>query len=166
MFFLLDTCALNHIQELHIHKIIDLRENLSRFRIGITNAVLTEWIHYGLVDFFPPTNCYILPVQIQEIEQLLFRFPFFSDFDEADQTLLWVLIHEPSVLISDDGGLNAAALSMEKKAIFLPDWCLSLVKEGFLTKNDVRKTLKYWEKTHRFRMSDLKRWNEFLNHIS
>ncbi|MCF2140121.1 MAG: hypothetical protein K9W44_08715 [Candidatus Lokiarchaeota archaeon] len=165
MFFLLDTCALNHIRELYNYKIIDLRHVLKFFRICITQDVLSEWVYYNLDHFFPPTNCYIFPVEDKELEQMIQNFPFFEDFDIADQTLLLSLIQESSVLISDDGALNAAALSINKKAIFLPDFCIFLVNEGFFSKKDVRRAIKFWEKVHRFRLSDLKRWTRTLNQI-
>ena len=94
------------------------------------------------------------------------RFPFFRDFDEADQTLLWASMQDSSVIISDDGGLNAAALSIGKKAIFLPDFCFFLVKEGLISKNEMRRALKYWERVHRYRLSEIKRWRNSLNLIT
>ena len=163
MLFLLDTCALNHICELHEAKIIDLREVLVQFRIGITHAVLKEWENYGLAQYFSPARCYLLPVQNHDIVQMQARFPFFQDFDEADQTLLWISMQKSVVILSDDGDLNAAALSIGKKALFLPDFCLFLVKTDYLTKNSFRKALKFWENVHRYRLAELKRWRTSLN---
>lgn len=165
MFYLFDTCALNHIRELQENKIIDLRNIILQFRIGITNAIVKEWENYGLVHFFSPENCYLIPIQNHDIDGMIARFPFFNDFDEADQTLLWASMQDSSVIISDDGGLNAAALSVGKKAIFLPDLLIYLVKEGFLNKNEVRKALKFWKEVHRYNKSSHKRWLKSLNLI-
>lgn len=166
MFFLLDTCALNHIRELQEHMIIDLRDIIFQFRIGITNAIVKEWENFGLVHFFSPENCYLIPVQNQDIYKMLTRFPFFSDFDRADQTLLRASMQESSVIISDDGGLNAAALSIGEKAIFLPDFLIYLVKEDFLKKNKVWEALKFWKEVHRYDKSSHKRWIKSLNLIT
>ena len=166
MFFLLDTCALNHIRELQQYKIIDLRDFILQFRIGITSSIVKEWENFGLVHFLSPENCYLLPIQNHDIDRMLTRFPFFIDFDEADQTLLCASLQESSVIISDDGGLNAAALSIGKKAIFLPDFLIYLVKEGFLKKNEVRKALKFWKEVHRFKLSFHKHWLKSLNLIT
>ncbi len=163
---MLDTCALNHIWELHENNLLDLRAILLQFRIGITKEIVKEWENYDLVRFFSPSNCYLLPILDQDIEKMNIRFPFFRDFDVADQTLLWALMQESSVIISDDGGLNAAALSIGKKAIFLPDFCIFLVKEGLISKNEVRKALKFWERVHRYRLSEIKRWRNSLNRIT
>lgn len=166
MFYLFDTCALNHIRELQEHKIIDLRNIILQFRIGITNEIVKEWENFGLVHFFLPENCYLLPIQIHDIDIMIARFPFFNDFDKVDQTLLWASMQESSVIISDDGGLNAAALSVGEKAIFLPDFLIYLVKESFLKKNIVRKALKFWKEVHRYNKSSQKRWIKSLNLIT
>ena len=166
MFYLFDTCALNHIRELQEHMIIDLRDIILQFRIGITNAIVEEWENFALVHFFSPTNCYLIPIQNHDIDKMITRFPFFSDFDEAEQNLLWAAMQESSVIISDDGGLNAAALSIGKKAIFLPDFLIYLVKENFLKKNEVRKALKFWKEVHRYNNSSHKRWLKSLNLIT
>ncbi|MHA1521947.1 MAG: hypothetical protein ACTSRK_17360 [Promethearchaeota archaeon] len=165
MYFLLDTCALNHCRELQEHDLLDLREIFGQFRIGITNAIVKEWENYELSRFFALSNCSLLPVSDQDLDEMISRFPFFRDFDVADQTLLFVTTQESSIIISDDGGLNAAALSIGKKAIFLPDFCIFLVEKGLISKNEVRGALKFWEKVHRYRLSEIKRWPISLNRI-
>ncbi|TFH29231.1 MAG: hypothetical protein E4G98_04200 [Promethearchaeota archaeon] len=163
---MLDTCALNHIRELSENELLDIRSILLQFRIGTTKAIVQEWEHYDLVRFFSPSNCSLLSILDQDIEKMNIRFPFFCDFDEADQSLLWASMQDSSVIISDDGGLNAAALSIGTKAIFLPDFCIFLVKEGLISKNEVRKALKFWEGVHRYRLSEIKRWRNSLNLIT
>ena len=93
-------------------------------------------------------------------------FPYFNEFDEADLTLLWASKQESSVIISDDGGLNVAALSIGEKAIFLHDFLIYLVKEGYPKKNDVRKAFKFWKEVHRYDKSSHKRWYKSLNLIN
>ncbi len=166
MLFLLDTCALNHIRELFEHRIVDLRKILPQFHTATTNAVVKEWVNYELDLFFPTPNCHLIPVPTLGVDRMNSRFPFFRDFDKADQTLLWTSLHESSVIISDDGGLIAAALSIGKKALFLPDFCIFLVKDGFLSKNIMRKALKFWETKHRYNLADIKRWHQSLNRIT
>ena len=165
MLFLLDICALNHIRELQEHKIFDLRDSIIQFRIGISKTILKEWENYELNHFFSIENCDIFSIRNQDIDIMNTKYPFFGDFDKADQTLLYLSIQKSSIIISDDGGLIAAAISLGNNAFFLPDFCIFLVKENFLSKNEMRKILKFWEKNHRFKLTALKHWNNSLNLI-
>jgi len=164
-YFFFDTCAINHIRELYTNISLDLRNDLMQFRLGITSAVLTEWNHYELNAFLDPANCYHIPIQNEDMAKMIGKYPFFSEFDLADQTLIYVAINESAVIISDDGALNAAIVSINRRALFLPDFIIQLTKSGILKKKVVGQMFRYWEKVARYNKKMLKRWIEILNQI-
>jgi len=163
--FFLDTCAINHIRELQTNISLDLRKHLLQYRLGLTSAVLKEWNHYSLDIFLDPTNCYHIPIQNEYIDQMLQKYPFFSDFDLADQSLIYVAIFESAVIISDDGALNAAIVSINRKALFLPDLCIQFIKTEILNKKEMMQMLRFWKKVGRYNKQMLKRWEEKLMQI-
>ncbi|MHA1921123.1 MAG: hypothetical protein ACTSWX_15345 [Promethearchaeota archaeon] len=166
MIFLTNTCFWLHSFELFTNKIIDIRPNFNDFKWGITSEIRKELINFENEGFLNFDNIDIIPVSNDEILRFQKKYPTISHFDLADQTLIIVALREPSVILTDDGGLLMESQALQIKTFFLPQFLLILVKEGTIPKNTYYKCLRYWEKTNSYPKKQLKIWKTKLQIIN
>ena len=165
MKFLTDTCFWLHSFELFTNKIIDIRSVFNDFQWGITSEIRKELINFENEGFLNYDNIDIVPVSDDEILRIQKIYPTTSHFDIADQTLIVAALREPCVILTDDGGLLMESQALQIKALFLPQFLLSLVKEGVVSKNTYYQCLRYWEKTKSYPKKQLKIWKAKLQII-
>ncbi len=143
---------------------LDLRPLLAEFKWGFSREVIAELqdFGYGPNSFIPFSEAIISPVSAGEIKALLKKYPWLADYDKADQSLIVVAIRDGGVVLTDDGGLLIDCQALRIPAFRLPDFCLRLVAEGDLRKNEMGALLKYWETVHRYSKKEIKRWKSIL----
>ncbi len=165
MRFLTDTCFWLHSFELFTNNIIDIRPFFDYYQWGITSEIKVEFLNYENKDFLNYNKIKIFPISNNEIIELQRKYPTISHFDIADQSLIVVALKEPSVILTDNGGLIMESQVLNIKALFLSQFLLSLVKEGVIPKNIYYKCLRYWEKTESYPKNQLKIWKSKLQII-
>jgi rRNA-processing protein FCF1 len=165
MIFLTDTCFWKHIEEIHLHKKIDLRPSISLYKWGITLSVKQELTHFEIEEFLKIDEAFLIPVSDKEIKKYQQQYPFFIEYDIADQTLMVVAIRDRCPILTDDRSLFRAARSIGIEALLLPHFCLFLIKEGQISKRDVAQIIKFWEESKRFKLKELKKFKAELQAI-
>ena len=85
--------------------------------------------------------------------------------DLADQSI-WIAGYMDKkneyLILTDDGELLLECQISNINAMRLPSFLIFLCKSDILSKNQVIKCIKYWEKKGRFGKKDLKKWREEL----
>ncbi len=168
MFFILDTCFMNHCRELNAQDVLDIKPILAEFSLAITQEVKKEILHYGINNFMGIDNFIILPVSHDDYHNFHLKNEFLSDLDKADQSI-WIAgmknREKNYLILSDDGQLVNECQLYQIKALRLPSFLIFLAKNDIIEKNTIYKCLKFWESVGRFNKHDLKAWKEILNEL-
>jgi hypothetical protein len=154
------------VKELAVENVTDLRPQLYLFRIGMTEEVWKEIVHFQLAEFTSKEELYIAPISSLEIEQALTKFPTLQIFDLADQTLIMAAIRDQGVILTDDGDLFLEAQAMGIQVLRLPMFCLELARNTDFPKRTVHQCLKYWEEHGSYEKRAIKRWKIELRAIA
>lgn len=165
MLFLIDTCFWNHISFLYDQNILDLRQVLENFRLGLTNLVKTEIKRYQLHKFVPLEQILIIPIEESDFTK---KYKDITYLDKEDQSLIIAydkFKKENPLILTDDGGLFSECLQTNRTALLLPLFILSLVRQNLLSKNKAAKCLRFWEKTGAYKRKEIKIWKLELQKV-
>lgn len=165
MLFLTDTCFWSHVKELYDDETIDLRPTLNLFRWGITEAVKSEINRRQLGHFIPFDKATLITLSEEELNVTRKQVQTLSEFDLADQTLIVAGLRDKSVVLTDDGELYMECIVLNIDTMLLPQFCLSLVKNGAMDKTIIFKALRFWESTGKYSKKFIKKWKETLREI-
>ena len=165
MILLTDTCFWTHLFDLYSFGKIDLRKFLKYFKWGLTEEVLNEINALKIENFFPKSDSFIIPLNKIELTNFLSKYPFLSELDMADQTLVATAYRNKLTILTDDGGLFMVSQALGISTLKLPHFCLLLTKEGLIKKNLIFRILEYWKSLNRYLNQDLKKWDLILQNI-
>lgn len=168
MLLLLDTCFCSHCEELFLNDIFDIRPLLLKFKIAITNYGKKELMHFGLNKFLNLEDILIIDTETLNLEIYRKNNEFIDALDKPDQ-LLWIIAYknkeEDYIVLTDDGELLLNCQISKLSAMRLPTFLIFLGKLNYLSKNQIAKCLKFWEKIGRFKKQELKKWNYELQQM-
>lgn len=162
MQFVTDTCFWTHVCHLFTQIRIDLRSPLNAYLWGITTAVQEELLHFNLEEFVPFKNANLIPITHAEFDRFLIKYPHLREFDHADISVLYAAQRDGNIILTDDGGVYLEAVSMKLAVLYLPDWCLYLVRDAGLAKHECAKILRFWEENGVYSRLKLKKWKQAL----
>ena len=165
MIFLTDTCFWRHFRDIQDDIDIDLRPFVFRVQWGLTNEVLLELNRFQIPQEYLQREYMLVPVSPNELSKTRQKYDFLKDFDEADQTLFISGLRDGNIILTDDRELYRACLSIGIKTLLLPQFCLSLVKEGVMDKRSVNRIIRHWETRKRFKKKELARIKQELQEI-
>ena len=154
MLIAFDTCSILRIQRIFHTTDIDLRPILEKFRIVITEELQIEYSNYKLEKFltFEPI---FLPLSQTERDTAISKY-ILESFDAADQDLIVIGMRDDVTIVTDDRDLFYQNTMLKIPTFQLWAFCLALVRDEQLTKNDFHKCWKIWEKEKRYDKITLK----------
>ncbi|MCF2141331.1 MAG: hypothetical protein K9W44_14830 [Candidatus Lokiarchaeota archaeon] len=158
MMLALDTCSSLRIRNIFHKTSIDLRPILGKFRLVITKKLLLEYKNYKL-DLFFPSNFIFIPLSANERKAVISKYfleSILETFDSADQDLVIIGLRDHVTLITDDRALFYQSTMLKIPTFQLWSFCLKLVKDGLLSKNDFNKCWKLWQVEKRYSKKTLK----------
>ncbi len=154
MYIAFDTCVLRRIRDIFERIHLDLRDILYQFKWIFTDELEIEYKNYQLDDFFEITGIY---VPLSESERISFIDKYLLDtFDPADQDLLLLGLRDEIVIVTDDRDLFLQGSALNLQIFFLWTFMFKLVDTKLLTKNNLHKCYKVWEKDRRYSKQTLK----------
>ncbi|QEE14804.1 hypothetical protein DSAG12_00621 [Promethearchaeum syntrophicum] len=149
-----DTCSFLRIQHIFNTIDIDLRSILKEFRLVITEELRKEYLNYKLEKFFA-FNYIFIPLSAEERKTYISKY-LLESFDSADQDLIIVGLRDKLTIVTDDRDLFNQCSILNIPTFQLWSFCISLVKDGQLSKNQIHKCWKLWEEEKRYSKTTLK----------
>ena len=158
-----DTCALLEMREItQLYGDPDFRLIITDFNWGMTEDLKKEYCNFELDKFFDLKKGYFAPISSDKKAKFVSKYVLES-IDKADQDLLFVAFQDKATIISNDTGVMFPAESLGLNAMFFWEFCIQLVKNNQLSKNDYLKCWKFWEQRKRYKKSRLKKMKEAIN---
>jgi len=158
-----DTCSFLRIRNIFHEIHIDLHPILKNFRIVSTDELNNEYSNYDLESFFNFQFIFI-PLTTSERNSAISKF-LLESFDSADQDLVIIGLRDKITIVTDDRDLFYQSTMLKIPTFQLWSFCLRLVKDEQLTKNEFYKCWKLWETGKRYDKQTLKLMKKALQLI-
>jgi hypothetical protein len=154
MLLAFDTCSFLRIQNIYQKLNLDIRPVLNDFRIVVTDELKKEYTNFRLDKFFK--NDFIeIPLSESERNAKISKY-LLESFDSADQDLAIIGLRDEVTIVTDDRDLFYQCTFLKIPTFQLWSYCIDLVKENLLTKNEFHKCWKLWEAEKRYPKTILK----------
>ena len=160
-----DTCALLEMREItQLHGNPDFRLIINEFKWGMTEELKKEYCNFKVDEFIDLAPDNFLRISSDKKSKFISKYVLES-IDKADQDLLFLAYQDKATIISNDSDVMFPADSLGLNAMYFWEFCIQLVKNNRLSKNDYLKCWKYWEQRKRYKKSRLKKMKEAINNL-
>ncbi len=162
-YILFDICVILEMREIFYQfSEIDFRLLINEFRWGITKELQSEYSSFGLDEFLDFKAAYSIPITEENKAEFASKY-MLASIDKADQDLIFLAFHDNAMIISNDTDVMFPCENLHLNALFFWEFCIQLVKNDILSKNEYIRCWKYWEQRKKYSKARLKKMKEAIN---
>lgn len=158
-----DTCFLLRIQEIDRELQLNI-ENLLKCFIWVYSDEIKKEYKRQNVDVLLPKEAIYIPLTEKEWGEYQQRYPL-ENFDLADQEIVILGLRDGIMIVTGDRDLFFLLEALQISSVQIWAFLLKLVEGAQLSKNEMAKIIRYWEKNQTYSKQTIKLMKSILQNI-